>query len=149
MKKKALFIFLFMIVSNAVFAADIPVRIKPEYRVTTSNLDLKEGDSLDFVISEDVFVNSKKYLNKGQKVTADVTSLEDNGFLVQPAKLYVENFRTKDAQNNLVKLKGIIYKSGNSHSALTEFFVFDVLRGGEVQIKPEKDEFIIYIEEKL
>lgn len=149
MNKKLLLIILCLMFSQSIFAKEIPVKIKPAFKITTSNLDLKEGDCLEFIISNDVFINSKISFKKGQKVYADVTSLEDNGFLVQPAKLYIENFRTINGQNHQVKLNGIIYKTGNDHHMFTEFFVFDVLRGGEVHIKPEKDEFTIYAEDNL
>lgn len=138
-----------VIISNVVGAREIPVKIKPIHKITTSNLDLKEGDCLEFATSEDIYINSKTKIEKGQMVYADVTALEDNGFLVQPASLYIENFRTNDTHNNAIKLKGLIYKTGNDHHIFTDFFVFDVLRGGEVQIKPEKDEFTIYFEDNL
>lgn len=148
MKRTLLIIFLLM-VSNSGFAKDIPVKIKPEHKITTSNLNLREGDSVDFVISDDVFVNPKVFLKKGQKVSGCVTGIQDNGYLVQPATIYIENFRTKDVKNHPIKLKGVVYKEGNGHSIFTEFFVFELLRGGEVQIKPEKDEFMLYVEDNL
>lgn len=134
---------------TCVFAREIPVKIKPAHKISTSNLSLREGDTLEFIISQDVYINSKTYLKSGQLVQADITSLEDNGFLVQPAKIYIENFRTVNPQNKMVKLKGLIYKQGNIHPIVTEFFVFDVLRGGEVHLLPQKDEFTIYAEENL
>jgi len=149
MRIKVLFLLISMIVSNTVFAGEIPVKVKPSAKISTSDLKLQEGDSLNFVVVEDVWINSKIKLKKGQKVQAEVTSLEDNGFWVQPAKLYIENFRAYDEAHNLIKLSGIIYRSGSDHSKLTEFFVFESLRGGEVHITPQKDEFTIYIEENL
>lgn len=131
------------------FAKDIPVKIKPEYKITTSSVNLTEGDNVDFIISEDVFLNSKLYLKKGQKISGCVTHLQPNGFLAEPATIYIENFKTNDSGGSPTNLKGVVYKEGNDHHVFTEFFFFETLRGGEVQIKPEKDEFMLYVEEKL
>lgn len=149
MKKIILLAIFALIFSNTVFAKDIPVKIKPMQKITTSDLNLIEGDKVEFATSEDVFVNSKLYIKKGQKISGCITSIVPNGFLVEPATIYIENFRTIDVNKNSVKFKGIIYKSGNDHDEITEFFMSNFLRGGEVQIKPKKDEFTIYVEERL
>lgn len=135
--------------SGVVLSKEIPVKIKPASKITTSNLDLQEGDLLQFVVLEDILINSKPYIEKGQIVTGTVTSLEENNYLAQPAKIYIENFKTTNVNNESVKLKGIVYKTGNNHQVLGEFIFFDLMRGGEVQIKPEKDEFTIYLKESL
>jgi hypothetical protein len=149
MKKFILTIMALALVQNIVLSKEIPVKIKPVCKITTCNLNLKEGDTLDFVVADDVFINSKLYIKKGQAVSGVATSLKDNNYLIIPAKIYIENFRTTNVENHRVKLKGIIYKSGNDHHVFGEIFVFDLLRGGEVQITPEKDEFTIYVEENL
>lgn len=150
MRCKILILTAFLIIFNGFAAAkEVAVKIKPEYKITTSNLDLKEGDILDFTVCEDVFVKSAPYIKKGQKVTGMVTSIQDNDYLVTPAKIYIENFRTHDVNNSPVKLKGIVYKSGNDHHVICEFIILELFRGGEVQIKPQKDVFTIYAEENL
>lgn len=138
-----LFLFFLPLVS---FSKEIPVKIKPVKKITTSNTKLMEGDLLDFEIIQDVFVGSKIHLKEGQRVQGCITSIENNDFESQPAKIYIENFVIND--NKLIKLNGIIYRSGNEHASLSELFGPLGLRGGEVQIKPEKDVFTIYIEEK-
>jgi len=150
MLKKSLLTLICVFCSTQVaFSKEIPVKIKPMQKITTSNLLVKEGDSIDFVVSEDVLINSELRLKKGERVQGIITGLEDNDFVVKPAKLYIENFRTTTVSGKPIKLKGIIYKSGSEHRVFGEFLIFDLLRGGEVQIKPEKDEFTIYIEENL
>ena len=149
MKKIILFSALILTSQQIIWAKEFPVKIKPLQKITTSNIDLKEGDSLDFIISEDVLINSKLYLKRGEKVQGIITGLEDNNYVVQPAKLYIENFKTTTENGMPLKLKGIIYKSGNDHQVFGEFIIFDLLRGGEVQIKPAKDEFTLYVEENL
>jgi len=148
-KKISLLFFLLLGCNSLALAKEIPVKIKPIYKITTSNALFTEGDSLDFVVAEDVLINSKVYFNKGQKVIGIITSREENDYLVTPAKLYIENFRTQTAQGKPIKLSGFIYKSGNKHDEIMEFFNPEFIRGGEVQIKPEKDEFTIYAEENL
>lgn len=153
MKKLILFCFILLTSQQMLWAKEFPVKIKPVQKITTSNVDLREGNSLDFVVSEDVLINSNIYLPKGQKVNGTVTSIEENNFLVQPAKLYAENFRTTSINNKQVKLKGLVYKSGNEHQFFGEFVLAQIvqmfIRGGEVQIKPKKDEFTLYVEENL
>lgn len=147
--KQLILLLIILLLANNVFAKEISVKIKPEKKITTSNLDLKEGDSVNFIVSEDVFVNTKLYLKKGQNITAMITDIEDNDFFITPAKILIENFKAVNNLNKPIKFKGIIYKKGTEHPKINEIFVFDVIRGGEVQIKPEKDEFTIYLEDNL
>lgn len=148
--KKVIVLIVFLLLANTALAKEITVKIKPEYKITTSDVDLVEGDNVDFVVSEDVFINSKQYLRKGQQVTGVVTSIENNGFFVVPAKICIEHFKVVSASDSKIKLKGIVYKIGSEHPKLNEIFIFDLLlRGGEVQIVPEKDEFTMYIEDNL
>ena len=149
MKKLILPLLFLLLTTQSVLTKEIPIKIKPIQKITTSNLSLQEGDSLDFAICEDVLINSKLHLKKGAQVQGVITELEDNDYVLKPAKLYIENFRTTTASGMPVKLKGIVYKSGNEHQVFGEFLIFDLLRGGEVQIKPRKDEFTLYTEDNL
>lgn len=151
MLKKVLLISI-LVFSYAHFALadDIEVMINPAASITTSNVYLQEGDEIKFVLAKDVYVNSNLYLKKGIPVTGVITSIEDNDFFYKEASLYAENFKTKDVNGKTVKLKGIVYKKGNTHWKLTQFLprIVWVLRGGEVQMKPEKDSFILFLEDK-
>lgn len=148
-RKITLLLIIFLNLSNFGYAKELAVKIKPVVKITTSNVNLKEGDNVEFCTVEDVYLNSKTKISKGQKVVGIITSIDDNNYFVEPAKLYIENFKTFDSENRLVDLNGVIYKIGSDHHILTDFFLFDLLRGGEVQIKPNKDEFIIYTEGSL
>lgn len=143
-----IFIFLFSFVP-AGLSQEVSVKIEPISKITTSNLKLRNGDDVEFITAEDV--NSEKNLvfKKGQKIYGTITSLEENGFMNETASLYIENFYT-NKNGKRIKLKGIVYKQGRSHDMINGFLPgIDVLiRGGEVQIKPEKDEFTIYLEDK-
>lgn len=158
--KKIVLVFVFiMLFQPQVISKEITVKIKPASKITTSDLLLKNGDDVEFIVSEDVFLNSKVYLKKDEKVDGIITELVNNNYILQPAELYIENFKTKNVNNVAVKLNGVIYKKGNEHQVFGEILgiiplgIGDILlsfvRGGEVQIKPEKDEFTIYLEEKL
>lgn len=149
MKELLLSVFVLLAFSSSAVAKEIPVKIKPVCKITTANVNLNEGDSVDFTVAENVFVNQKLTIHKGQKVSGIITSLTDNGYMVQPAKLYIENFKTQNAEGKPIKLSGFIYKSGNKHEEIMEFFNPEFIRGGEVQIKPENDEFTIYVEDNL
>lgn len=150
MNNKLLLIIILFLIGQISFAKEIPVNIKPLYKITTSNVNLQEGDKVDFVTTDDILAGSQLYIKKGTLVSGVITSIEENGFLYQPATLYADNFVTENADGKIVKLKGIIYKKGNDHWMLTQFIPapLPVLRGGEVQIKPQKDVFTLILEDK-
>lgn len=147
-KKIVLLLFFLLISNNFVFAKEYAVMIKPANKISTSDETLKEGDFVDFVTVESVSAPNFK-LAKGQKVTGLITSLEPNGFWVKPASVYIENFKTKDSNNNLVKLNGIVYKQGSDYHNVMDFILIETIRGGEVNILPEKDTFTLYVEDNL
>lgn len=131
-------------------ANEIPVNIKPAAKITTSNVNLQEGDGVNFIVEDDVYVNSKLYLKKNKPVSGTITSIDENGYLYKPATLYIDNFVTENADEKPTKLKGIIYKKGNDHAIITQFIPLPLiwLRGGEVQIKPKKDVFTLVLDDK-
>lgn len=148
LKKISLLVF-FLFLNQSVIAKDIPVKIIPANKITTSTANIQEGDSVNFLTADDIFINSSVYIKKGTPVKGTITSIEDNDYLYVPATLYAENFVTKNVDGKLVKLSGIVYKAGNNHWELTQFIPipFVYLRGGEVQIKPKKDTFILLLKE--
>lgn len=150
MYKKLIITGIIVIFGQAIFAQTIPVSIKPTENITTSNPRLQEGDNLNFVVTEDVFLNSKIYLKKDETVSGTITSLEKKDFLYKPALIYVENFVTKNIHGQKIKLDGIIYKKGNDYWMITQFIPVPLftLKGGEVKISPQKDIFTLYLKEK-
>lgn len=119
-------------------------------KITTSDLTLTEGDNINFAISNDIYVNSKLFIKKDEKVTGLITSIEPNGFGCKEATIYSEHFKTKDVDGKEVKLGGIIYVKGRTHWMFTQFIPVlpTFIRGGEVQIEPN-DTFELLLEEKL
>lgn len=150
LKKIFLILTYILFINQAGFSAEIPLKIKPVSNITTSNLRLQNGDCIEFTVAENVIIDKKIEFNQGQRVYATITSREENGFMNQIASLYIENFYTKDCSGKKNKLKGIVYKEGRSHDVINGFLpIVDILiRGGEVQIKPDKDSFTIYLEQK-
>lgn len=151
MSKKLFLLLILSVIGQISIAKEIPVNIKPVSKITTSNVNLQEGDCVNFVITDDVFINSKLYLKKNEPVSGIITGLEENGYLYKPANIYIDNFATKNNGEKAVKLRGIVYKEGNNHWMITQFIPFPctVLRGGEVQIKPKnkKDVFTLILED--
>lgn len=147
--KKVFAVFILLFVCQSVQSREIPVAIKPVCKITTSNLNLQEGDSVNFTVINDIVKDSKIYIKKGEQVTGTIISIEDNDYLYKPATLYADYFTTKNADGSIVKLSGIIYKKGNDHWMITQFIPvpLTLLRGGEVQIKPKKDIFTLILKE--
>lgn len=150
MIKKIFTVCIFLSTLQITAANEIPVSIKPSAKITTSNVNLQEGDSVNFIIKNDIYVNSKLFLKKDEPVSGTITNIEDNGYLYKPATLYIDNFVTENINGKQTKLKGIIYKKGNDHAVITQFIPLPLiwLRGGEVQIKPQKDVFTLILEDK-
>lgn len=148
MKKICLILCLCMFLNSSAFAGEAPVTLIPAYKISTSNVNLREGDPANFIVAQDVYANAKIVLKKGQKVTAVITGLEDNDILAKPASIYIENFKTRDTNGKDVNLKGIVYKKGNEHRLVIDFILSDWIRGGEAHILPEKDQFILYLEDR-
>jgi len=143
-----------LLTSNVTFAKDIPVKVVPTQKISTSNVDLQEGDDISFAVANDVFVGDRLYISKGATVTGLITKIVHNDFTCEEASIYAENFKVRSIDGKLVKLGGIVYKKGRTHFMFTQFIPEDLtngfifIRGGEAQIKPEKDSFILYVEGK-
>lgn len=129
--------------------ADTSIVVAPKTKITTSNQNLKEGDYLDFVVNQNVFLNNKLLIKQGSIVEGMVTYLEPNTWGGDEAKLTIEQFVTRDIHNKRIKLVGNVYKEGNRHEGYLAFFRLWLIRGGEVQIKPEKDRFNLFVKESL
>ena len=149
-KKSILVLSLIFLLNTCAFAKDVPVKVETLLKISTSDVSLHEGDSITLNVANDIYVNSKLYIRKGAIAEGIVTSLVDNGFTCQEASIYAENFRVKTVNGDMVKLKGIVYKKGRNHYMVTQFLPFGYvfIRGGEAQILPEEDSFILHMEEK-
>lgn len=143
MKKLLILILLLASTVNTVFAEKVLVKVTPAQIITTSKKNsLKEGDYVDFKT-----VETTKAFKKGEIITGVVTSLEENGFQVKEARAVIENFRCKN-----IALEGEIYLHGGLHKKLGEFVERTVsecsvlLRGSEIIVRPDEQEFLLYAE---
>jgi len=151
MYKKLLLIFLLTVFTHSIaFSQEIPVKVETLVKISTSDVKMQEGDDIIFVVADDVFLNGKLYIKKGTNASGIITSLVNNGFTCQEASIYAENFKVKTVKGVTVKLSGIVYKKGRNHWMLTQFIptemtVGNFIRGGEVEIMPQKDVFTLYL----
>lgn len=150
MFKKFLLSLIFITMGLCACAKEQIVTLYAPAKITTSNLNLKEGDQINFAVADDIYVNSKLFIKKDEKVTGIITGLEPNGLQCKEASIYSENFKTTSTDRNEIKLDGIIYKKGRTHWMLTQFLplIPTFIRGGEVQIKPN-DTFELLLKEHL
>lgn len=152
MPKKILLIFILIFsFAQATLAKSIPVKVTAVSKISTAGSELNPGDVLKLVTTDNVYMDSKLYLKSGTPVYGDITELVSNGFTCKEASIYAENFWTTNINGETVYLKGIVYKKGNTHWMLTQFLpiVYIFIRGGEAQILPEKDSFILYLESNI
>jgi len=149
LKKIFVTFFIFLCFNNSVFSKEIPVKVVPDSEITTSNGNLQEGDNINLVTAEDIYVDSKLYIKKGENVSGVITSLVNNDFTCQSASIYAEQFKVKNVDGKTIKLNGIVYKNGRNHSYITQFMpdFFQLIRGGEAKIVPQKDSFTLYLED--
>lgn len=141
--------FLILLFLQSFAFADTLVQVTPKTKITTSNLNLKEGDNVDFVVMKDVFYKNELIIKKGSTVQGLVTFVEPNGFSGTEAKITIEQLAVRDLNNKRVKLIGNIYKKGNSHENFSIFMDIWLIRGGEVQIRPQADTFNLFVKENL
>ncbi len=149
MFKRILLILVLILVTNSfAIAQDIPVKLEALNEISTSNVNLQEGDEIALVVQQDVYNGSKLYIKRGAVASGVITSLVDNGFTCQEASIYAENFKVKLPHGKVVKLKGIVYKKGRNHSLFTQFLpiAYEFIRGGEAKIIPKQDVFTLYAE---
>ena len=124
----------------------VPVRITPVKKITTSKSSLKVGTPVYFVTSRDVLSEDAIVIKRNTSVKGKVLNIKPNRSVSIPAKITIGEFETTDVFGEIVPLKGEIIKEGNSHNTLISYidFLAIFVRGGEVQIVPDEDYFIIF-----
>ena len=147
-KKISLLLVLLFALNSLVWAKDIPIQLEAASKISTANINMQEGDNLNLIVADDVYLESKLYIKKGTSVVGVITSLVNNGFTCQEASIYAESFRVKTVDGNTIKLKGIVHKEGRNHSLVTQYLPigYHFIRGGEAEILPQKDIFTLYLE---
>lgn len=123
-----------------------PVRVTAKTKITTSKSTLKEGSMVTFVVVRDVLEKESVIIKKNTSVTGKVLSIKPNRSIGIPAKIVIGEFETSDIFGETVPLVGEVTKEGNPHNTLISYldFLAVLVRGGEVQIIPEDDYFILF-----
>lgn len=133
-----------LITGSCTYAFEHILQVTPIKKVTTSNENLLEGDVVEFKVIESTLPEKIK---KGDIVSGYITYYEPNGFAGKEAILHIEQFQT----SNGYKLNGMIFAKGNQHNQIMEFketlgIPALWMRGGEVNLIPKKDVFLLYPE---
>ena len=125
-------------------AQDRTILVTPAQVISTcKKVSLQEGDSVKFKV-----VDGKGAIPNNTIIQGIVRTIEDNGFYGKEAQAVIQNFKCDG-----YKIVGEIYLQGSLHKTANEFangfssdFPFWV-RGGEINLKPNEKEFILYVRE--
>lgn len=125
-------------------AQDRTILVTPAQVISTCKKDsLLEGDYVKFKV-----VDGKGVIPNNTIIQGIVRTIEDNGFYGKEAQAVIQNFKCDG-----YKIVGEIYLQGSLHKTANEFangFSSDfplLVRGGEINLKPNEKEFILYVRE--
>ena len=125
-------------------AQDRTILVTPAQTISTCKKDsLLEGDYVKFKV-----VEGKDAIPNDTVIQGVVRTIEDNGFYGKEAQAVIQNFKCDG-----YKIVGEIYLQGSLHKTANEFangFSSDFpfwMRGGEINLKPNEKEFILYVRE--
>ena len=125
-------------------AQDRTILVTPAQIISTCKKDsLQEGDYVNFKV-----VDGKGVIPNNTIIQGIVRTIEDNGFYGKEAQAVIQNFKCDG-----YKIVGEIYLQGSLHKTANEFangFSSDFplwVRGGEINLKPNEKEFILYVRE--
>lgn len=132
-----------------------PVKIKISENITTKK-NIKEGQELDFIVSEDVYENGKIFIPVNSIVKGKIETISMNQALGVPADIDIGNFIAKINGKDIV-LDGKIHKVGANRAfwvypigCLAILFCFVGLvilpiRGGHAKIKTHQVYEVYYV----
>lgn len=125
-------------------AQDRTILVTPAQIISTCKKgSLQEGDYVKFKV-----VDGKGVIPNNTIIQGVVRTIEDNGFYGKEAQAVIQNFKCDG-----YKIVGEIYLQGSLHKTANEFangFSSDFplwVRGGEINLKPNEKEFILYVRE--
>ena len=130
---------------------DLPIKLRPTEVISTANPLLKAGDTVEFVVAEDVLHDKKIVVKKGTKVTGLILSLVENTYHGAAAEITIGQFEIKEKNNKTYNIKGVIEKKGSTHEKAINNWSYIIgpavfwIRGGETKLTPEKDQYTLYI----
>lgn len=127
-------------------ASSVIVKLHPKSKITT-NGKLCNGDTVHFIVKEDVFFNGKLILQKDSEVSAIIENISPNDRYGVPANLVISRFSANGLDSKT--LDGEFAKQGISKSIwvypLCYFLMpfggagipVTFIRGGNVKINPD------------
>lgn len=126
------------------YAQDRTILVTPVQVISTCKKgSLQEGDYVKFKV-----VDGRGAIPNDTIIQGVVRTIEDNGFYGKEAQAVIQNFKCDGP-----KIAGEIYLQGSLHKTANEFangfssdFPFWV-RGGEINIKPNEKQFVLYVRE--
>lgn len=81
------------------------------------------NDKVEFYVAKDVFKNGKLYIRKGEMVTGLVSKAEAYyPGANAPCEIQVQHFRTKDTNDNIIKLWGKVENIGHEAGMIGSLF---------------------------
>ena len=84
----------------------INLKLKPEKDITTKDKNLKEGSSINFVLTEDFSYNNK-YYKKGTILKSKIENISQNHAFGIPANLELGNFKIDNTTiDGILKIQG-------------------------------------------
>ena len=126
------------------YAQDRTILVTPVQVISTCKKgSLQEGDYVKFKV-----VDGRGAIPNDTVIQGLVRTIEDNGFYGKEAQAVIQNFKCDG-----YKIVGEIYLQGSLHKTANEFangFSSDFplwVRGGEINLKPNEKEFILYVRE--
>ena len=141
---RILYLILFLCSILCCYAQDQTIIVTPAQTISTCKKDsLLEGDYVKFKV-----VDGKGVIPNKTIIQGIVRTIEDNGFYGKEAQAVIQNFKCDG-----YKIVGEIYLQGSLHKTANEFangFSSDFplwVRGGEINLKPNEKEFILYVRE--
>lgn len=130
--KKILAVMILLVLQLQVFGATIPsgtaVVVRTEHEIDADRVKL--GDSVNFVVEQNVKVNGETVIKMGSSVQGKVVKRKNNGILGIAGELEIGDFKLISADNGeVIRLSGTIADKGEARywANIGWLFVFPLL----------------------
>lgn len=147
------FTLLFILAIPVIAGEKVPVTITPDQLISTDYDEIEIGDELNFKVVRDVYSGDNLLIKKGAPVLALVDYVSENGFAADSAYVQIKKFMIQDVKNNWItvyyplKITGLECRNPKANMFYKGFHsVAFIIRGDEVNLKPEQRKFNIFIE---
>lgn len=121
---------------------------------------IKEGQTLKFIVTKDVYRDGKIFIKKGTPVNAILELVSKQTYFGDPAEIEVGRLVTNDINGKIINIEGTIRQEGANRAMWVKplyyaginvpyfgllFYSLYFVKGGKAKIKPSK-EFEFYYE---